>query len=357
MEQAKNYVESDKNMIVQSPQTEGMVFYDVRKPPFAVYGFYDYSEQPWFVRLPEETANVNEHVARLSRETSGGRVRFSTDSPRIAIRAEMADIDYCPRLPLISTGGFDLYCGAEGERERLCGLFVPPFGMRDGYEQTVTVGEGGMRSYTVHFPVHSRVKNLYIGIEAGSSLCEGAPYGKKQPIVFYGSSITHGTGASRPGLTYPAMLARRLNLDILNLGFSGNAKGEIELAEYIAALPMCAFVLDYDHNAPTPEWLERTHQPFFECVRAKNPTLPVLMLTRPSRMCSPTYRERREIVLKTYRQAKERGDENVYFLDCGALLAGVGGDDGILDVTHTNDLGFTLMADGAEPILRAALGL
>ena len=87
------------------------------------------------------------------------------------------------------------------------------------------------------------------------------------PVVFYGSSITHGAAAGRPGNTYENFISQKYNLDYVNLGFAGQAKGEVNMAEYIAGLRMCAFVCDYDHNAPDADYLEKTHYRFYEIIR------------------------------------------------------------------------------------------
>ena len=95
------------------------------------------------------------------------------------------------------------------------------------------------------------------------------PYVVEKPIVFYGSSITEGGCASRVTNAYPALLSKWLNADYINLGFSGSAKGEIPVAEFIAEQSMSAFVYDYDHNAPNPEHLAATHEAFFSCDTGK----------------------------------------------------------------------------------------
>ena len=118
------------------------------------------------------------------------------------------------------------------------------------------------------------------------------------------------------------------------------------MAEYIAGLQMSAFILDYDHNAPTSEYLEQTHKPFFETRRKSHPTLPIIMLSRPTIYPeSNNHNRNREIIRRTYLDAKADGDENVYFIDGGEYLKPYGYDDCILDAIHPNDLGFRAMAD------------
>ena len=350
-EKDTSYVEYDKNMIVEASIKDlDVEMYDVRREPFQVYGFHNYREEEWFVRMPNDVAaEVSEGVRRACKESAGGRVRFATDSEYIAIRAEMCAIAYSPHLTLVETGGFDLYVDTENG-SRLEAPFVPPYGMKEGYEQVVKFRSKAMRNVTVNFPIHARVKNLQIGLQPGATLkAHTLPYRNEKPVVCYGSSITHGSAATRPGLTYPHMLSRRLNINIYNLGFSGQCKGERRMAEYIADMEMAAFIMDYDHNAPTPEYLEETHRPFYEYIRARHPDLPIIMITRPNIYPeSKTNMTNREIIYKTYNGAIAAGDQNVYLVDGSEYLKKKGYDDCILDGIHPNDMGFSAMADAIE---------
>ena len=343
------YVEVDPNMIVESSiRNVDVRMYNVRKEPFEVYGTYNYLTESWFVRMPDEVAKaVSEGVQRLAKEPTGCHVRFSTDSDVIAVRAEMAAVAYSPHLTLLASAGFDLYVDGENG-SRFQAPFLPPYGTTDGYEQLMRVPfrTREMRNVTVNFPTHARVKNLWIGVRPDAKLGKGKPYRNQKPVVFYGSSITHGTGASRPGLTYSNMLSNRFNIYTYNLGFSGQCKGEPAMAEYIAGLEMSAFVMDYDHNAPTPEHLEATHKPFFERIRQSHPELPVIMLTRPNMRPELEINKRmRDVVYKTYTDALANGDKNIYFVDGGEFLKPYGDADAMLDGTHPNDLGYRGMAD------------
>ena len=96
----------------------------------------------------------------------------------------------------------------------------------------------------IHFPLYDNVDELWIGIEKNATLQEGGQYRSLAPVIYYGSSITQGGCASRPGNAYPAIISRQLNCDFRNLGFSGSSRGEQISAQYIAEQPMCVFVMD-----------------------------------------------------------------------------------------------------------------
>ena len=196
---------------------------------------------------------------------------------------------------------------------------------------------------------------MYVGVKAGSMIKRAPDYRYEQPIVFYGSSITNGAGATRPGSTYESRISRTLDTNFHCLGFGGLAKGEIEMAEYISGLDMSVFVYDYDFNAPTPEHLRRTHEPFFKAVREKNPDLPIVMVSRPT-ACrgNEDTAERYEIIKKTYDNAKAAGDNNVYLIN-GLDFFGEDGADLTVEGVHPTDAGYYFMAKGIGSVLKSIL--
>ena len=216
-----------------------------------------------------------------------------------------------------------------------------------------------MRSYTINFPVHAVVESLEIGLAPEATIKEAIPYRDIKPVIFYGSSIVHGSVSSRPGNIYPTILSRELNLDFMNIGFSGNAKGEPVLAEYLATLPMSIFVCDYDHNAPTVEHLEETHYRFYEIIREKNPDVPYIMITRPyywtSIRNSEDILKRRDVIMSSYIKARKSGDKNVYFIDGMSFNVAPHQYELTVDDVHPNDSGFVRMADSIGTVIRHIL--
>ncbi len=328
---------------------DDVTFYDVRKAPFKVYGLI--YEDGKFRRLPERVAAaVNEGVHALHAKTTGGRVRFKTNSPYVAIHAEMPEIAYASSQSAgAATCGFDLYVRKEGE-ERYVKTFLPPCDMKTGYESIMDWGTSEVREITIHFPRASEVTNLCIGLSESADVWEPEPYAIEKPIVFYGSSITQGGCSSRAGTIYTNIVSRRLNADHINLGFSGSAKGETAMAEYIKTLDMSVFVLDYDHNADNVEHLRKTHEPFFSIIREAHPDLPILIMSRPVYYLSVGEVARLEAIRATYEHALEHGDKNVYFLDGPTLMADAL-DEGTVDGCHLTDLGFFSVANAVCRVL------
>lgn len=356
----ESYINIDKNMIVEKTiGNADVVWRDVREEPFCIFGLYEPKTEPFFRRLPADVADAtSQGVAALSRESAGGRVRFSTNSPYIAIRAKFRVVGRSPHLTLLSSSGFDLYTDGEFG-SRFIKEFRMPYDMQDYYEQIIDLDGEYMRTYTVNFPVHAVVEKLEIGLKPSAALGSPAPYRDILPIVFYGSSIVHGTAATRPGLTYSAMISRELNMDFCNVGFSGMAKGEEVMARWLAELPMSVFVCDYDHNAPTVEHLEKTHYRMYEIIREKNPEVPYIMVTRPDYWTRITEQEhilcRRDVIMESYLKARRTGDKNIYFVDGLSFNVGAHQYDTTVDSVHPNDVGFTRMADSICTVIKHAL--
>ena len=260
-----------------------------------------------------------------------------------------------PHMPISGTRGFDLYKEMGGQQS-FVGAYIPPLNSENGFAGIVYTKNltGRNVNYVLNFPTYNPVAKLYIGIKEGSKTETPDKYINKKPVVFYDSSITQGGCVSRPGNIYQNYLSRALNMDYLCLGFSGNAKGEKGIAEYMAGLQMCAFVSDYDHNAPEPEHLKRTHFALYQAVRDKNPELPYIMITHPSKGINEPV-NRQKIIMESYIKALARGDKNVYFIDGDSLFAGYEFDSCTVDGCHPNDLGFYRMAQGILPIIKGIL--
>lgn len=323
------------------------VYYDVRQAPFAVFGVA--FEDGMFRRMPADTAKeVSDGVKYLSTNTAGGRVAFKTDSPFVILLAELGKADKMPHFTTLGSCGFDLY--ADGEFYK---PFIPRYGVTAGFDGLVRFSDTKPRELLIHFPLYSDVRSLRIGLAPGAGLWPCSPYKPSPPVVYYGSSITQGGCASRPGNAYPAIISMQNRMDYVNLGFSGNALGEKKMAEYIAGLDMGAFVLDYDHNAPTVEHLEQTHERFYRIVRDRHPAIPVLMVSRPDFTCTEENARRREIVRHTCRMARRRGEKAV-FVDGKAMFDNVMRGACTVDGSHPNDLGFYYMAQYIGEALKAA---
>lgn len=308
-----------------------------------------------FCRLPENCLpSMNEGVQYLAYNTAGVRLRFRTDSAFVAVKAGLSSRDDFSHMPRSGSSGFDLYAG-RGNRQRFAKAFMPD-GPCDAVVGEHTFPDRSSRDVTLNFPLYNGVQSLRIGLERGAALEGATPYAHARHIVFYGSSITQGGCASRPGNAYASILSRMLDADYINLGFSGSARGEREMADLVGSLDMGVFVMDYDHNAPTAQHLRETHHAFYSVVRGLRPRVPIVMVSKPDFDASVhEHRERRRVIFETYARALDAGDQNVHFIDGERLFGAALRDSCTVDGCHPNDLGFMRMAEAMLPTLEPLL--
>ena len=338
----------DKNFSFSSTITkEGKAFYRIPHNCFALYGVF-YDEKKGFLRMDYDAAfEISEGVRSLTTFTAGGRLRFKTDSSSLGICVSYASLCKMSHMSLTNMG-FSLFEIVDG-KETFVGIMPPKFTDEKGYEATLPLKGGKMREYILYFPNYNEVFELSVILDEGARVEKGAPYRELKPILYYGSSITQGGCASRPDNAYESLICRWNHLDFINLGFSGNAKGEPLMAEYLSTIDCSLFVCDYDHNAYDRDGraqgtlLRETHFKLYEIFRKRQRETPILFISRPD-----SERDeggiRRDIIFESYQRAKELGDKNVHFLDGSELF---GAEDRIsctVDGCHPNDLGLYRMA-------------
>lgn len=336
---------------------EHLVWYNINQPPFSIHGVLYDEEKQCYLRFPDACARaVSENVASLNFCTAGGRLRFFTDSDFLGIKVVQKNRHCMRHMPRTGQSGMDVYRQRAGEeRPFYFATFKPDVNCKEGFSAPLKLS-GEPAEYTLHFPLYDEVSAVYIALREGCRLEAPKPYKYEKPVLYYGSSITQGGCASRPGNSYQGMLGVLLDTDYINLGFSGNAKGEQAMAEYIGKQEISVFVCDYDHNAPNAEHLEKTHLPFYRTVRKMQPHLPIIFISAPDMGKEEQYAPRRAVVRKTYETALAEGDQNVYFIDGSSFASSIDlWDCTSVDGTHPNDLGFYLMAKGIEKVLKPLL--
>lgn len=330
----------DKNFKVETKiEREGLTFYDIDEAPFKIYGVYRDGDH--YVRLPADVAkSVSEGVFALHTHTAGGRVRFVTDSPYVAVSVKLNHAYKMPHFAFTGSVGCDMYSGT-----RYIGTIVPPVTVTTEYEGVMNVPFTDEREYTINMPLYSGIDKMYIGIKEGCALKAAPEYSIEKPIGYYGSSVTQGGCASRPGNAYQNIISRDMDADFINLGFSGSAMAQDEIANYIAGLDMSAFVYDYEYNSPTIEHYKATHERMFKIIRDKNPELPIIMVSRPKYYQSEVARAWFAVMMETYNNAVAAGDKNVYYIDGQTLFAPEIAEAALVDNIHPTDVGFLGMAN------------
>lgn len=313
----------------------------------------------FYDRLPARAENrVRPDVWNLSHDSAGMSVRFVTDATTIAARWNLRRTSLAmPHMPATGVSGLDLYVKEQG-RWHWLGNGRPE---KPSEEKVLVRGlKPGRREYLLYLPLYNGVEELSLGVpdDATLALPPPRPPGTK-PIVFYGSSIVQGGCAARPGMAYPAILGRRLDRPTINLGFSGNALSEPEVAQFFTELDPAVYVLDPLPNMTSEMVAERLER-FVQMLRAAHPATPIVLVEHLEYAEGNFIEARRESFVKVnarlreiYARLVKAGQRRLFYVS-GAKLIGTDGE-ATVDGTHPTDLGFLRMADAIEPVLRRAL--
>lgn len=310
-------------------------------------------------RLPAKAEKiVRPPVWSLSRDSAGISFRFNTDATEIHIRYKLGDAGLAmPHMPATGVSGIDLYGLDSDGKWKWISVSRPS---KVDASLVVKGLDPGMRSYLAYLPLYNSTVSVEVGVPEGKTLEPVAPR-REKPIVFYGTSITHGACASRPGMAHPSILGRRLDRPVINLGFSGNGKMDPELAALLSEIDAAVYVIDCLPNMNGALVGERA-EPFVRSLRQARPDTPILLVEDRSFTNSWIFRSRREhhaasreALIRAYDMLVSSDVRNLYYLEGESLL----GDDteGATDGSHPNDLGFLRQADAFEPILKKALGI
>jgi hypothetical protein len=334
--------------------------------------WYDFSElgiegKGWadttavYDRLPAKAENrVRAPVWNLSRQSAGLCGRFVTDAPTVSVHWSLSSANLAmPHMAATGVSGVDLYVKTEqGWRWLACGL-------PKAQSNEVALVDGlsaAEREYMLYLPLYNGVTKVEVGIPKEHTLAKAPPRPaeRAKPLVFYGTSITQGGCASRPGMVHTAILGRRFDRPVINLGFSGNGKMEPELATLLAELDPAVYVLDCLPNMSPQEVSERV-EPFVRTLRDAHPSTPIVLVedrNYTDGFLVASKRERNDASHAALRAAFDRlvaNDVNgLYYLPGKDLL----GDDGeaTVDSSHPTDLGFVRQAAAFQSTLETVLG-
>ena len=298
-------------------------------------------------------------VWSLSRHSAGMAVRFVTDSPKISARWTVLSGDLAmPHMPATGVSGLDLYVHDNGTWRWIGN------GRPTGQSTQSVLADGipaGSHEYLVYLPLYNGTDSLEIGVVPEAVLAKGSPRpaGKDMPVLFYGTSITHGGCASRPGMAYPSILGRMLDRPVINLGFSGNGRMEAALGALLAEVNAAVYVLDCLPNLKPEEVTERV-EPFVIALRAARPDTPIVLMENIAYQAGAflpgpraAYVDKNAALRAAHERLIAAGISGLHYVPGEALLGGDG--EAAVDGTHPTDLGFMRMAEALEPVLRKLL--
>lgn len=339
----------DKNFKQKEITNFASNVYTFPSEKFPLFGGW-FDEEYGFIKMhPDDAKKIAWGVAWGTRCTAGMRTLFSTNSKSIKLTAKLWQKCLMNHMPLVASAGFTL-CEIVGKQERFVGNFVPPL-QSEGEEPFVAelkLKGGKMRNYVLYFPLYSGVQSLSIELKKNSTVAPYKKYRDVLPVLYYGSSITQGGCASRADNCYPALISEWSNTDYILHGYSGNAKGEQGIDDFLSNVDCSVFVCDFDYNANTAEELDKVHLNLYKTFRSnpKNKTTPIVFVSKPDGYYDKDTKDRIKVILKTYQYALDHGDKNVYFINGRHFYPASLREHCAVDGCHPTDLGFYFMAKG-----------
>jgi len=348
--------------LATTSEGDARLWYDISQLELEGKGWDDTTHP--YDRLPARAeGKVTDGVWHLSRNSAGMAVRFVTDSTSIGARWKLRSSSLAMNhMPATGVSGLDLYIRTEDPDQLWHWVGVGrPEKFPDNEKPLVSGVPEGQHEYLLYLPLYNGVESLQIGIEADATLFRPAPRPdtRAKPVVVYGTSITQGGCASRPGMAYPAIVGRWLDRPTINLGFSGNGKMEIEMAEFLGELDASAYVLDCLPNM-SPELVTERVGPFVRLLREKRPDTPIVLVENIRYQAGAIlpatkrgYMAKNEALRAVHGELVADGIGGLHYVPGDDLLGHDG--EATVDGTHATDVGFLRMSEVLTPVLRSIL--
>lgn len=352
----------DRNFKNQ-PLAEGLTWLDAFDRRIALRGM-GWAEEAIqarsFRRFPDRVVGaLREPVQQLSYCPASIFLAFRTNSTEVSVRIANSDSTVMNHMPLTGSAGVELYL-RDGPNWVPVATAVPSCENNVFERRLLKELTPRYREYRLYLPLYKRLLELSLGFSPEADVQPLPMEPASKPIVFYGTSITQGGCANTAGSDFVSSVGRLLDNDTINFGFSGNGRGEAEVAELIGEIDAELFVLNYSSNTEVEE-LKRTLPEFLKILRHKHPYTPIVLqgcLSFNSVRLDPTVRHkndcRRDTLIRFYLQAKDAGDAHLYFIDGQGLIpAGLTGT--FVDGVHPTSSGFAMMAERLAPQLATIL--
>jgi len=331
-------------------------FYDEKNNKIKYYGrdFFriegtivsDSLKESPYDRLPFSYKDkVRKPVWDLSKSSAGLSIRFLSNSSTISAKWEVLNDFKMNHMPDTGIKGIDLYFKNENQWQYIA------TGRPEGFYNQYTLVENmnnDLREYKIFLPLYDGVINIEIGIDS-TSIIEKSKENLMKPIIFYGTSITQGGCATRPGMVHTNIISRNLDIDVVNFGFSGNGRMEQPIAELISESEPLFYVIECMPNMLSAEHVSKSIIPLVNTIKKKNPDTPILFVDYFSTFSMLDNHVTRDIdlmnkALKTeFDKMVDDGCENIFYIQSENALGS--DNEGTVDGVHFTDLGFIRYAD------------
>lgn len=337
-----------------------MIYHDATK--FPLYGSAVKNDSVTFTRLPDSLKHkVRKELYDLGTNTAGLFIRFSSNATKMKVKWNSTFNCEMNHMAPSGIRGFDVYTLMDDGHWEFVAPARPIVNKKQCSATVFAAMKPGMREYMMFFPLYDGADSLYIGVDSAAviEMPKVDLPKREKPIVIYGTSITQGACASRPGMCHTNMLVRDLNREVYNLGFSGNGRLDIEVAEVMASIDAGLYVIDCLPNNKV-DALKENIDPFFQYLRKRRPEVPVLFVESPmfpgylfDMKEGDTLKEKNEALREYYEKLKKQGVKNIYYFEAKDILT----EDrqGTVDGYHFTDLGFYRFAKNIRPVIEAII--
>ena len=333
--------------------SDGMKWIDGTELPIEGKGFDNTAL--YYDRLPTNvTESVNNGVRSRAHTTSGMLFRFSTDSTRLVLKwvpySSSLSMDH---MPATGVSGIDVYrFDAEKGRWR----YVTVGRITSASGATLSLDWTPGTPCLVNLPLYNGIKSFTLGIDPEASVSPLPPRasGIEKPVVFYGTSITQGGCASRPGMSFVNIVGRDLDVPVVNLGFSGSGLMELEMSEHLAAIDASCYVLDcvWNMRNMAVNTFTNRYESFIRNLRARKPDVPIVMAGKSDVCCGDPI-DKDECVRELYERLVAEGWTKLVHLPKDGMYSG--DFEGTVDGTHANNLGMRSLAKAYGKAVKQAL--
>jgi len=296
-------------------------------------------------------------VWERSKHCSGLAIRFHTNATTIGVKWEVTENIEKNYFAATGFKGVDLYCLVDKEW-RYAGTGIPS-GEKLTTSTILKKTDGTDREYILYLPLYDGISQLEIGVNENAVIENpliDSPR-KGSPVVFYGTSITQGGCVTRAGMSYANRLSRMLDKEIINLGFTGNGKLDLEIAEAMVKIDASCFVIACVENN-TVESMQKRYIKFLEILREEKPQTPILLVENidfPAIIFDQipffsTIKDKNSTLREIYEVMKKRGDKNLYYMKADGLIGTDG--EGTVEGIHPNDLGHYRISEKMFPVIK-----
>ena len=330
---------------------------------FPIYGKVVDNTSATYERFPVSLEGVvRDALWGLAHHSAGISVRFRSNSTSIRLRWESFGLHTMNHMTDTGTRGLDLYSQDPVNGKWRFVKSARPNKEIINDQLVIDNMEPVMREYIVYLSLYEGVRKLEIGVDEGSVIDQPALDSPKKgsPIVMYGSSILQGGCANRPGMAFTNIISRVLDREVINLGFSGNAILDYDIAEYMAQVKDPAmFVLDNVPNS-SASTIDEKEEKFFRILRDAHPDVPIVFIENPNyphlvfdKVRAADVNARNASMKAVYDKLKKAGEKKIYYIK-GDTMLGTDGE-ATVDGTHFTDLGMVRYTEYVLPTLRKAL--